>query len=99
MTGKEYITGSFGLVENDRPAWLPFVGCHGAFLTGETADVYLSNTESVVKGLDAAIEKYSPDGLPVTFDLQLEAEALGCRLLFSQNNPPAVISHPLEEGI
>lgn len=99
MTGKEYITGSFGLIENDRPAWLPFVGCHGAFLTGETADVYLSNAESVVKGLDAAIEKYSPDGLPVTFDLQLEAEALGCRLLFSPSNPPAVISHPLEEGI
>ena len=99
MTGKEYITGSFGLIENDRPAWLPFVGCHGAFLTGETADVYLSNAESVVRGRDAAIEKYAPDGLPVTFDLQLEAEALGCRLLFSPSNPPAVISHPLEEGI
>ena len=99
MTGKEYITNSFRLIENDRPAWLPFVGCHGAFLTGNSAQDYLSSSELIIKGLEAAIEKYSPDGLPVTFDLQLEAEALGCRLIYSLSNPPAVVSHPLEEGI
>lgn len=99
MTGKEYIRNAFLLKENDRPAWLPFVGCHGAFLTGETADIYLSSAEKIVKGLDEAIVKYTPDGLPVTFDLQLEAEALGCRLLFSPSNPPAVVSHPVEEGL
>ncbi|EKD31779.1 MAG: Uroporphyrinogen decarboxylase superfamily [uncultured bacterium] len=99
MTGKEYITNSFRLIENDRPAWLPFVGCHGAFLTGNSAQDYLSSSELVIKGIEAAIEKYFPDGLPVTFDLQLEAEALGCRLIYSLANPPAVVSHPLEEGI
>lgn len=39
---------------------------------------------------------YRPDGLPVVFDLQIEAEALGCDLKWAADNPPAVISHPLE---
>ncbi|MBA7583516.1 hypothetical protein ES708_25465 [subsurface metagenome] len=29
------------------------------------------------------------------FDLQIEAEALGCELVWANNNPPAVVSHPL----
>jgi len=99
MTGKEYIVNAYKLKECDRAAWLPFVGCHGAALIGETAERYLSSGGLIIKGLKEAIKRYSPDGLPVTFDLQLEAEALGCRLLYSPTNPPAVVSHPLEEGI
>lgn len=49
MTGKEYIRNAFLLKENERPAWLPFVGCHGAFLTGENAGRYLSSSELIVK--------------------------------------------------
>ena len=29
---------------------------------------------------------------------QIEAEALGCKLGWADDNPPAVISHPLKEG-
>ncbi|MCA1747808.1 MAG: hypothetical protein LC655_08935, partial [Bacteroidales bacterium] len=32
-------------------------------------------------------------------DLQIEAEALGCKLNWSDDNPPAVISHPLLDGV
>jgi len=99
MTGKDYIISAYKLVETDRVVWLPFVGCHGATLISETADKYLSSSDLIIKGLNEAIKRYSPDGLPVTFDLQLEAEALGCKLLFSKTNPPAVVSHPLEEGV
>lgn len=99
MTGRDYILSAYKLIETDRVVWLPFVGCHGATLIGETADKYLSSSELIIKGLKEAINKYSPDGLPITFDLQLEAEALGCKLLYSKTNPPAVVSHPLEEGI
>jgi uroporphyrinogen decarboxylase len=45
------------------------------------------------------VELYRPDGIPVVFDLQIEAEVLGCRLAWSKENPPAVISHPLAEGV
>lgn len=99
MTGKEYIINAYRLSECDRTPWLPFVGCHGAALTGKNADTFLSSAELIIQGQKEAIKRYSPDGLPITFDLQLEAEALGCRLLFSESNPPAVVSHPLEDGV
>ncbi len=53
----------------------------------------------MVQGISKAVELYHPDGIPVIFDLQLEAEILGCRLKWSQGTPPAVISHPLSEGV
>ncbi|MBD3290405.1 hypothetical protein GF337_16495, partial [candidate division KSB1 bacterium] len=42
-------------------------------------------------------ELYKPDGIPVTFDLQIEAEALGCELQWAKENPPAVITHVLDD--
>ncbi|MFO7905280.1 MAG: uroporphyrinogen decarboxylase family protein [Pirellulaceae bacterium] len=84
--------------EVDRPPWVPFVGCHAATLLGITADEYLRNEEHLVAGVQAAIDRYRPDGMPVVFDLQLEAEALGCQLNWDEKNPPSVVSHPLVDG-
>lgn len=78
-----------------RPAWVPFVGVHGGQLTGKRADEYLQSTEAIVAGLSQAVELYHPDGLPVAFDLQIEAEILGCELNWAQQTPPSVMSHPL----
>jgi uroporphyrinogen-III decarboxylase len=44
------------------------------------------------------LKEYNPDGIPIIFDLQIEAEILGCKLQWAPHNPPAVISHPLAEG-
>ena len=41
-------------------------------------------------------ELYKPDGQPVIFDLQVEAECLGCDLVWTTDGPPSVGSHPLE---
>ncbi len=38
------------------------------------------------------------DGLPVVFDLQIEAETFGCELVWAVENPPSVVSHPLAMG-
>jgi uroporphyrinogen decarboxylase len=77
---------------------LPFVGCHGGYLIGKTAAEYLRSREAIVAGLRKAAELYRPDGLPVMFDLQMEAEALGCHLRWAEDVPPSVVSHPLETG-
>ncbi len=98
MNGKERVIRSFQLQDTDRIPWVPFVGIHGAALIDVAADEYLKAADHIVKGAEKAVELYSPDGLPVTFDLQIEAEALGCKLAWSKDNPPAVISHPLAEG-
>jgi len=98
MTGKELILNAVKGHATPRPAWLPFVGCHGGKLIGKTATEYLRSAELMVAGLKKARELYQPDGLPVTFDLQVEAEILGCQLHWANEVPPSVVTHPLEES-
>lgn len=98
MTGKELVERAFRLEEIERVPWVPFVGCHGGKLINVRASDYLKSSELIIKGLEKAIELYNPDGIPVMFDLQIEAEALGCKLAWSDDNPPAVVSHILQEG-
>ncbi len=98
MSGKELLLQSIRGKETDRPAWLPFVGCHGGFLINKTATEYLQSAELIIKGLKKAKSLYNPDGLPVMFDLQIEAEVLGCDLHWADEVPPAVTSHPLAQG-
>lgn len=83
--------------KTERIPWVPFVGCHGAALIGTDAETYLKSGELLAQGVLKAIEYYNPDGIPVTFDLQLEAEAMGCELQWAKENPPAVVSHILDE--
>lgn len=99
MNGLELIKKAFALQPVDRVPWVPFVGVHGGFITGVDAENYLKSAEKIVAGVSKAIEDYQPDGIPVVFDLQVEAEILGCRLQWAPHNPPAVISHPLAEGV
>ncbi len=89
---------AFNREATERVPWVPFVGCHGGSLTGSTAEDYLKSPSLIVEGLSSAIERYKPDGLPVVFDLQIEAEILGCELKWTEHTPPAVITHPLSEG-
>jgi hypothetical protein len=98
MNGKSLLKKAFALEETSRTPWVPFVGAHGGHLVGMDAETYLKSADHIVEGVDKAVELYNPDGLPVMFDLQLEAEALGCSLVWSKDNPPAVVSHPLAEG-
>ncbi len=98
MTGQERIRKAMRREATDRVPWVPFVGVHGGYLLGIAADEYLKNSEAIARGVGKAIELYQPDGIPVVFDLQVEAEALGCKVQWSKDNPPAVISHPLAEG-
>lgn len=99
MKGLELLKKAFALQPVERVPWVPFVGVHGGFITGVDAGTYLKSAEKIVTGVSKAIEDYKPDGIPVVFDLQVEAEILGCNLQWAPHNPPAVISHPLAEGV
>ena len=98
MKGLELIKKAMQLEEVERIPLVPFVGSHAGELLGMTATEYLKSADNIVKGVNKAIELYNPDGIPVVFDLQIEAEALGCKLAWAKDNPPAVVSHPLKEG-
>lgn len=99
MHGLSLIKQAIHLQPVERVPWVPFVGVHGGSLIGVDAEQYLKSAGNMVAGLNKAIELYKPDGIPVSFDLQLEAEILGCKLNWAKENPPAVVSHPLSEGV
>ena len=97
MTGKELIHKAFRHEPLLRPAWVPFAGVHAGKLKGYTATEVLCDEDKLFDSLMEAHRLYTPDGQPITFDLQLEAEILGCSLIWADDNPPSVASHPLEE--
>lgn len=99
MQGLKLIEKAFRLEALERIPWVPFVGVHGGHLIGVDAETYLNSATMLVDGISKAVELYRPDGIPVAFDLQIEAEILGCKLVWSPENPPAVVSHPLSEGV
>lgn len=98
-TPRELLLAALRCEPTDRTPWVAYVGCHGGAMLGMSAAEYLSDPAAIARGLASAAEIYRCDGLPVVFDLQIEAEALGCRLNWSAENPPAVVSHPLAEGV
>lgn len=98
MTGKERILKALACEKVDRIPWLPFVGVHGGKILDISATDYLKSAEQIVAGIDQAVARYQPDGVPVAFDLQIEAETFGCELNWSDDTPPAVISHPLSDA-
>lgn len=81
----------------ERAPWVPFAGVHAGALVNADAIEVLTNEETLVKALLEVNRLYKPDGQPVVFDLQLEAEILGCDLVWAKDGPPSVASHPLAD--
>ncbi|MFI3172895.1 MAG: uroporphyrinogen decarboxylase family protein [Eubacteriales bacterium] len=98
MNARERVLNAIQCQEVDRIPWVPFVGCHAAKLIGTDCETYFNSEDMIVEGVKKAFELYRPDGLPTMFDLQLEAEAMGCGLTYAKENPPAVSTHVMEDG-
>ena len=97
MPNKDLLLKALVGETTERTPWVPFVGVHGGALVGVDSEEYLKSADHIVDALNIAAERYKPDGLPVVFDLQLEAEILGCELNWAKETPPSVTSHPLDE--
>jgi uroporphyrinogen decarboxylase len=75
MTGEEIL---FKAIRNEltpRPAWVPFVGVHGAHLIGAKAENYLKSVDLMFRGLTSAAERYQADGIPVVLELTRQLKA------------------------
>jgi uroporphyrinogen decarboxylase len=79
----------------ERRPWVVFSGVHVGKLLGYDAKEVYQDEEKLYTSLIEANKLYEPDGLPVIFDLQVEAEILGCDLMWAKDSPPTVKSHPL----
>lgn len=80
----------------ERAPWVPFAGVHAGFLKGYTATEMLTDADKAFESLMEVNRLYKPDGQPVIFDLQIEAECLGCGLAWADDCPPSVSDHPLD---
>ncbi len=96
--GKELLLKTLRHEITEQVPWVPFAGVHAGKLKGFDAEEVLKDADKLFISLMEARRLYDPDGMPVVFDLQLEAEILGCELLWSKENPPSVKSHPLAAG-
>lgn len=94
--GKELLLAALRHEQVPTVPWVPFAGVHAGKLRGYSALEVLTDARKLVDSLLAVNQVYDPDGQPVIFDLQVEAEILGCDLVWAQSAPPSVASHPLE---
>ncbi len=77
--------------------WVPYAGVHCAHLIGAAADRYFQDPGLIAEGIVSAARTYHADGIPLLFDLSVEAESLGCELEYWPDNVPSVRSHPCEK--
>lgn len=83
--------------KTDSTPWVPFAGVHAGMLVGYNATEVLTDGDKLFESLMEVNRLYKPNGQPVLFDLQIEAEILGCDLMWADDGPPSVRSHPLAE--
>ena len=95
ISKKELIFAALRHEELPRIPWVPFAGVHAGSLKGYKADQVLTDKVKLLESILEVNHQYDPDGQPVVFDLQIEAEILGCELVWAENAPPSVASHPL----
>ncbi len=96
--GKELLFKVLRHEEAERVPWVPFAGVHAGKLKGYTAKEILLDADKLHECLLEVDRLYMPDGMPIMFDLQIEAEILGCKLLWADYNPPSVRKHPYLGG-
>ena len=83
--------------QTDIPPWLPYAGVHCAALIDQPADAFLKNAGLLAEGVVKAAELYHADGIPLLFDLSVEAESLGCEAEYWDDNVPSIMTHPCTE--
>jgi uroporphyrinogen decarboxylase len=98
-SGKELIYGALRHENLPCIPWVPFAGVHAGRLIGYPAIEVMKDGKKLLESLLRANQLYEPDGQPVIFDLQVEAEILGCEMMWLENGPPMVASHPLESSL
>jgi len=95
--GRDLVLAALRHEEVPAVPWIPFAGVHAGRLKGYTGQEILTDADKLFESLLEVNRIYQPDGLPVVFDLQIEAEILGCEMLWAEKAPPSVASHPFAD--
>lgn len=96
-SGKEIIYATLRHESTETVPWVPFAGVHAGKLIGKNAIEVLTDGDILFDALMEVNKLYKPHGQPILFDLQVEAEILGCELVWVEDCPPSVKTHPLAD--
>lgn len=99
MSNKQALVDTLRHQKASALPWVPFAGVHAGKLIGKNAIEVLTEEDALFDALMAVNRLYKPNGQPVMFDLQIEAEILGCDLVWAEDCPPSVKTHPLAETV
>ena len=91
---KQMLINAYRGKRTPKAPWVPYAGVHCAFLLNEPADKMLRDPQLLAKGVVNAARRYKADGIPILFDLSVEAQSVGCELKWWADNVPSVTSHP-----
>lgn len=94
---KQMLIDAYRGKKTAKPPWVPYAGVHCAFLINESAEDMLKDPELLAKGIVFTAKRYKADGIPLLFDLSVEANAVGCDLKWWPDNVPSVTTHPCSD--
>lgn len=76
---------------------IPLLGAPGIALSKTTLKENLTDPETQYRTISMILERFQPDGIFPFMDLSVEAEALGLKIEFPENEPPSVREHPIKD--
>ena len=94
---KQMLIDAYRGKRTPKAPWVPYAGVHCAFLINEPADKMLKDSALLAKGVVNAAKRYKADGIPLLFDLSVEANSVGCDLKWWGDNVPSVTNHPCSD--
>jgi len=94
---KQKLIDAYRGKRTESAPWVPYSGVHCAFLIDEKADDFLKSPELLAKGVVHTAKQYKADGIPLLFDLSVEANSVGCELKWWEDNVPSVSTHPCSD--
>jgi uroporphyrinogen decarboxylase len=97
ITGRDRVVAAYrGGYADCVPAY-PIAGSFAGCLDGLSIEEYCTNPTKAVKAMINYYERFQPDVMIAFNDLAKEAEALGCRVKYSDYVVPSIDRHVLEE--
>jgi uroporphyrinogen decarboxylase len=97
VTPRERVVAAYKGQRADRVPAYPIAGSFAGCLDGLSIEEYCTNPKKAVKAMINYYERYQPDIMIAFNDLAKEAEAVGCRVKYSDYVVPSIDQHVLQD--
>jgi uroporphyrinogen decarboxylase len=97
MTPRDRVMAAYKGGFADRVPAYPIAGSFAGCLDGLSIEEYCTNPKKAVKAMLNYYDRYQPDIMIAFNDLAKEAEAIGCRVKYSDYVVPSIDQHVLQD--